>query len=152
MKYMTLLTSVLALGLAAATTGCNKYGDYCEKWSACVGGNDKDIDKCTEDYEGREGVASAYDCSTEYDAWWECREQNAHCDNANYTTGDNCTAKSQSLDQCEESASGHKSNNGVCQCTCDCGGTQIPTTCAGGGCCFTACTTMSCNFVAQSGC
>lgn len=147
MKHITWMSGLLALGLAASTSGCSKYGAYCEDWSACVGGNDMDIDYCIEDLTGDEDVASAYDCSSEYDAYWECHEGAVHCDNAHFHSGDSCSAKAQVLYDCESHASGHQSSSGspACACTCDCPGIgQVPTGCQGNGCCGGTCTSV-CN-------
>ncbi|MBI4705815.1 MAG: hypothetical protein HY744_32375 [Deltaproteobacteria bacterium] len=105
MKHATLMVGMLA---ACAVVACNKYGTYCQDAEDCVGGNDADIDACVVDSNEQEDVASAYGCSEEFDALWECAEPDAHCDKDKWIYSDKCESKYKSLTECEHDASGHK--------------------------------------------
>ncbi|MBI4705816.1 MAG: hypothetical protein HY744_32380 [Deltaproteobacteria bacterium] len=108
MKYPSWTGSLVGIGLIAAAGTCSPYGAYCEDGEACVGGNDTDIDACLVEMAAGADEASAYDCTTEYDAWWECLSDKVHCDNDNWTSGTECSSKSESLGKCKKDASGHK--------------------------------------------
>ncbi|MCC6522752.1 MAG: hypothetical protein IT373_08840 [Polyangiaceae bacterium] len=108
MKKSFWIYGLAALGLTVSAFGCNPYGSFCESQESCRGGNDKDIDACTEEIAAEADIGSAYGCDAEWDALWECAEADAYCNNSNWTYSDKCQSKEQSYNQCKHDASGIK--------------------------------------------
>jgi hypothetical protein len=95
-----------SLLLAAA---CNPYSDYCEQAVDCLDGNDLDIDACEASLGGYSDTASAYECSDDFDAYFECLNDRSSCKSTNgtdYWTDDgDCNDESDDLAHCMSDAS-----------------------------------------------
>jgi hypothetical protein len=86
------MKSTHALGLLVLTVfaaGCgSSYGDVCDKYKSCVGGNDKDKQACIDNYEAQERVANDYGCGSQYSDFHSCvtNSSNYMCSNGGFST------------------------------------------------------------------
>ncbi|MEJ7735637.1 MAG: hypothetical protein WKG00_41425, partial [Polyangiaceae bacterium] len=69
------MTAVLLAGAA----GCSSYGGYCTDKIDCQGGNDQDEEVCVIQQDLAEEVADIDGCVDDYDALFECLEDNESC-------------------------------------------------------------------------
>ncbi|HQY59792.1 MAG: hypothetical protein IPF92_27745 [Myxococcales bacterium] len=123
----TWLGGVLALvalaGLGALPACSSSFTDFCDKAQGCIGGNDKDRAACVAQVDEQKNEASAYGCSTEFDAMADCQVANSTCQSGKFSSGTACKAQSEALSlcQCQASSRGAK---GQCGSTT----TTVPTT------------------------
>jgi hypothetical protein len=92
------LTSLITLG------GCGaSIGELCDLAAQCEGGNDFDYDACEIRFNELADQASVRNCNDEYDAWLECYEQEARCNDDRYRVQDDeCEREEEQLEDCAE--------------------------------------------------
>jgi hypothetical protein len=94
--------AITALLLAAAT-GCSSYGDYCTDKIDCQGGNDQDEEVCVIQQDLAEEVADIDGCIDDYDALFECLEENESCTEDNqWNDAGKCNGERDALSRCRE--------------------------------------------------
>jgi hypothetical protein len=75
----------LLLGILALVGACGGgAGDYCQKVQECEGGNEMDLEACDLSAQADADLAELHNCSSEYEAFFACTEENAHCNNKKY--------------------------------------------------------------------
>jgi hypothetical protein len=101
-------SAILLGALLIALPHCSgQAADYCEKEKDCKGLNDKEVEACIAEIDGAEDVASAYDCSTEFDKLLTCAADKVTCKDGRLDD-DPCEAEQKALSSCEGAASGKK--------------------------------------------
>lgn len=88
--------------LLAGTAGCSSYEDYCTELVDCVGGNDQDTEVCVIQQDLAEEVADIEGCLEDYEALFDCVEENATCDGTTWGAGDKCNAEQEAYTKCTE--------------------------------------------------
>jgi len=77
---MPLSLRILLFPTLLVLFGCSsRFADLCEQAANCEGGGDDDIDACIASAEGEEEIASIRGCEREFDAYYDCVENNATC-------------------------------------------------------------------------
>lgn len=102
--------ALLVLGLSSAllsATGCGSSAtELCDTKCDCEGCNSREYDKCIIDTEAAIDVASAYDCSDQYDALEECQLKRSRCDDRTWhLEGDDCSGERKVLSDCKKDGS-----------------------------------------------
>jgi len=96
-RRLALIAGILALSV----TGCRSFSDYCSEANQCVDGNDKDLDACTVEAQHQEELAIELGCSSEFDAYFDCLEEEAECNNKKYgLPDDECETLSREFSYC----------------------------------------------------
>jgi hypothetical protein len=106
MKVRSTFVGVLALAVLGALPSCSsRFSDFCDKSQGCIGGNDKDKAACVAQADEAKNEASAYGCSTEFDAVADCEIANSTCQSGKFSSGSACKAQSTALSLCTCQAS-----------------------------------------------
>jgi hypothetical protein len=92
------MTAVLLAGAA----GCGSYGDYCADKVDCQGGNDQDEEVCVIEQDLAEEVSDIEGCIDDYDALFECLEENESCNGDQWTDGGKCDGEREALGRCRQ--------------------------------------------------
>lgn len=74
----------LLLGVVALMGACGGAGDFCQKAQECEGGNEMDLDACAIDEQAEADIAELHNCSSEYENYFACKEENSRCNNKVY--------------------------------------------------------------------
>lgn len=121
---MTLLT---VIATAAAAGGCeSSAGTVCDLMCECEHCNDYEEESRCAQLEWQADVAEAYDCTSKFESWASCVEENGSCDEneASFSTLErgSCSGKGEtgldcSLDPgvCAGIGSGSSCENGTCK-------------------------------------
>lgn len=140
MKVRSTFVGVLALAVLGALPACSsRFSDFCDKSQGCIGGNDKDKAACVAQADEAKNEASAYGCSTEFDAVADCEIANSTCQSGKFSSGSACKAQSTALSlcTCQASSRGAKGECGNITNTTptatSTGGPAPTTTSTGGG-------------------
>ncbi len=98
-KRFVSIATVVAVPCFFGLTSCaSLFSDYCDKQMSCIGGNDNDRDACVSTLRGQEKAASDYNCSDQFDAYYECRNNTATCNAGKFDT--NCDGQKKNFDDC----------------------------------------------------
>ena len=123
--------TMLALAASVLSGGCESSAEnVCELVCECTHCNDFEEERSCAHLEWQADVAESYDCTSEFDDWAKCVEDNGRCneDEASFTTHE------------VGSCSGQGETN--LDCTLDpsvCAGIANGATCEGGTCKYRAC-------------
>lgn len=119
MKRTILISALVGLSLAAPIMGCSRASAVCEVICECEHCNDQAKVEACNQLETAEDVASAYDCSEQWDAYGTCVEERGVCDatEARFSTRndmgeDRCQDEADDLDSCIDKASAHEGTSG----------------------------------------
>lgn len=94
---MLAVAFVASLGAA----GCGGTGSYCSEAAQCEGGNDLDEEACNTYFGQLEELAGLYNCSSEYDDYFGCLEEESRCNDDRYTPNDGvCEPERERLEDC----------------------------------------------------
>lgn len=127
MKVRSTFVGVLALAVLGALPACSsRFSDFCDKSQGCIGGNDKDKAACVAQADEAKNEASAYGCSTEFDAVADCEIANSTCQSGKFSSGSACKAQSTALSLCTCQASSRGAKG-------ECGTNTTPTATSTGG-------------------
>lgn len=93
--------AVVALMLLSAT-GCGRSFDaYCDDRIDCLDGNTEDTNACIRGEEATEDQAALFGCQEEYDAYQDCIEDEATCENDTFFVPDNeCQDEAREYNRC----------------------------------------------------
>lgn len=91
---------LFAIGLA----GCGgSISGYCYDARNCEGANELDEDACNTRFEEAEELAELQNCSSEFDEWFDCIEENSRCNNDRYQVDEgNCSSQEEQLNDCAD--------------------------------------------------
>jgi hypothetical protein len=94
----------LMVGVALFATGCGGgFTGFCEDQNLCEEGNEFDIDACTSELETSSELADLRNCDGEFDEWFDCRTENARCNDGRYEPDeDACDGPRNRLQRCVE--------------------------------------------------
>lgn len=84
---------------AALLAGCG-YGDICEAWMGCRGGNEADIEACVAYMDSRDERSANTDCDERWDALIECVEENLGCQGEAMAAESACAAQAERWNAC----------------------------------------------------
>lgn len=119
MKRNILISALVGMSLAAPIMGCSRASAVCDVICECEHCNDQAKVEACNQLETAEDVASAYDCSEQWDAYGTCVEERGVCDakEARFSTRndmgeDRCQDEADKLDSCIEKASAHNGTSG----------------------------------------
>jgi hypothetical protein len=88
-----------AAGLLAGCGG--GISGYCEEANLCEEGNDLDVEACETRLDTEAEVADLYNCSSEFDEYFDCLVENSRCNNDRYAPDeDDCDGPRNRLDDC----------------------------------------------------
>lgn len=90
----------LLCALVGALLGGCGYGDICEAWMGCRGGNDADVEACVAYMESREERSENSRCNEEWDALIECVEGNLECQGVTMAAESTCRPQAESWNGC----------------------------------------------------
>ena len=90
----------MTAALLVSVTACSSYEDYCTEQVDCVGGNDQDQEVCVIQQDLAEERADIQGCLDDYEALFDCFEENASCSGNQWTAGDNCNAEQEAYTKC----------------------------------------------------
>ena len=71
----------------------------------CEDCNDRELEECEVNYEGRADIADIFDCSEEWETMIQCRIDEGHCDNDSWVTDEECNGDSEDYSDCVDDAS-----------------------------------------------
>lgn len=74
----------------APLAGCGGIGSFCTDKAECEGGNEADQEACELNLAQLEDRASVRECPDDFEAYLECLEDNATCEDERYTTEGAC--------------------------------------------------------------
>ncbi len=119
MKSTILASALVLFGFSFATMGCSRATVICELACECEHCNDQnEVESCNQ-LRTAEDVASAYDCSEQWDAYTVCVEERGTCDatEARFSTRDDagddrCETESVAVNDCISKASAHDGTSG----------------------------------------
>lgn len=75
----------LLLGMAILLGACGGgASDYCQAVQDCEGGNEMDLEACEISAQADADLAELHNCSSEYENFFACTEENSHCNNKKY--------------------------------------------------------------------
>ncbi len=67
------------------SVGCGtSFSSFCEDQNLCEEGNELDIDACTAELETTAELSELRGCDGEFDEWFDCRAENARCNDGRY--------------------------------------------------------------------
>lgn len=91
-----------ALCFGAALSGCGGgTGGFCDAAAECEGGNDADVDACNDRFDTATELADLKNCTSEWDEYFDCRDENARCNDDNYDSdGDTCESERERYNKC----------------------------------------------------
>jgi hypothetical protein len=88
-------------GLAFMMGSCRSFTAYCEEATDCAEGNDADKDACVVTAETEQDRASLYGCSKWFNAYADCLQSNADCENGYYgISGNDCEDEARDYGSC----------------------------------------------------
>jgi hypothetical protein len=95
----------VGIGLAAATllsASCRSYNQICTDTMDCEDGNELDIAACEKGFETESDIAFNHGCKGFFDAFQDCYEQAADCDNNNFglQDPDDCSDEANDYNGC----------------------------------------------------
>lgn len=94
-------TPLCALAVAGALlAGCGGYGDICEAWMGCRGGNQTDIEACVAYMDSREERSENNSCDDRWDALVECVEENLGCQGETMAAETACVGQAERWNGC----------------------------------------------------
>ena len=80
-----LLAAAAPIALLMALTSCGvSVEDLCEDMCDCEGCSDAELDECIEEGEAFEEAVDYYGCSSEFEDYMECIDDNAECLNGDW--------------------------------------------------------------------
>ena len=92
----------MAATLLFGAAGCDPYGDYCTARIDCVGGNDQDEEVCEIQADLAEERADILGCIDDYDALFECLEENETCNGEEWSDGGKCASQQEAYTKCTQ--------------------------------------------------
>ena len=106
MRKLAWIAALACLGLGAmGATGCARFAGYCTDAMDCERGNDNDYDACEIALKADADRADNWGCSDEFDALFDCEENESYCDGHDQWTtatagGDRCDIERRHYNDC----------------------------------------------------
>jgi hypothetical protein len=99
-----LASLAVALVASLSLAGCGgSIGGYCYEAKNCEGGNDFDEEACNLSVSEIQDLADLQNCSSEFDAWFDCVESNSRCNDDRYQVDEGaCGAEEEQLYNCAD--------------------------------------------------
>lgn len=99
-------TLIGLVSVSVALMGCqSRFKDFCTQSMDCQRGNDQDIDACIAEAEAQEAKAAAYDCSADFDSYFDCAEQTLDCSHHQVEIDSDCGSDLKRMNKCIARAS-----------------------------------------------
>lgn len=119
MKRSIFAGALVLFGLSVTAMSCSSATSMCNLICDCEHCNDQEKVEACNQFETGQDVASAYDCSDQWEAYATCVEERGTCDEkeARFSTrndmgDDKCQNESDDLNDCIDAASAHDGNAG----------------------------------------
>lgn len=94
-------TLIGLVSVSVAMLGCqSRFKDFCTQSMDCARGNDADIDACIAEAEAQESRAAAYDCSADFDSYFDCAEQTLDCSHHAVEIDSDCGKDLKRMNKC----------------------------------------------------